>query len=292
MACRRQKRWTLSCATTPFRWWSPATSPSSIAATADEVILRRWISGFNTALPMQLLEGSDLWVLTMDLPPGLALRVQVRGGAKRRPRTAAGRAQRRGGARPVRRQLGLPGLRLRAAGLDPARSRRPQPAAWSTCRCTARLSVPGATWKFTCRRASSATAATRCWWCTTARTTCATPTSRRVLDNLIHRLEIPAMIVALTPVPRSPGRVHRRSAASAFHRRRTAARPGRRLPADRRSGRARPDGRQPGRRRRPAHRQPVSRSASASCCCSPAPSPSATSATTRKARCSTRWCVS
>ena len=35
---------------------------------ADEVHLRRWISGFNTSLPMQPLEGTDLWVLSMELP--------------------------------------------------------------------------------------------------------------------------------------------------------------------------------------------------------------------------------
>ena len=35
---------------------------------ADEVLLRRWISGFNTSLSMQPLEGTDLWVLTMELP--------------------------------------------------------------------------------------------------------------------------------------------------------------------------------------------------------------------------------
>ena len=35
---------------------------------ADEVILRRWISGFDTALPMNRGEGSDLWMLAMDLP--------------------------------------------------------------------------------------------------------------------------------------------------------------------------------------------------------------------------------
>lgn len=35
---------------------------------ADEVHLRRWISGFNTSLPMEALEGTDLWALTMELP--------------------------------------------------------------------------------------------------------------------------------------------------------------------------------------------------------------------------------
>jgi enterochelin esterase family protein len=51
----------------------PLVEPGNVTfvyrGAADEVTLRRWISGFNTALPMQLLEGTDLWVLTMDLPP-------------------------------------------------------------------------------------------------------------------------------------------------------------------------------------------------------------------------------
>jgi enterochelin esterase-like enzyme len=35
---------------------------------ADEVILRRWISGLSTSQALHALEGSDLWALTMDLP--------------------------------------------------------------------------------------------------------------------------------------------------------------------------------------------------------------------------------
>lgn len=35
---------------------------------ADEVILRRWISGHSTAQPLERLEGTDLWALTMELP--------------------------------------------------------------------------------------------------------------------------------------------------------------------------------------------------------------------------------
>jgi len=35
---------------------------------ADEILLRRWISGFSTDQPLQALEGSDLWALTMELP--------------------------------------------------------------------------------------------------------------------------------------------------------------------------------------------------------------------------------
>ncbi len=37
---------------------------------ADEVFLRCWISGLNTAQPLQALQGSDLWALTIELPPG------------------------------------------------------------------------------------------------------------------------------------------------------------------------------------------------------------------------------
>jgi len=35
---------------------------------ADEVLLRRWIAGVDTAQPLQPLAGCDLWALTMDLP--------------------------------------------------------------------------------------------------------------------------------------------------------------------------------------------------------------------------------
>ena len=35
---------------------------------ADEVNLRRWISGLSTAQAMQLLEGTDMWALRMELP--------------------------------------------------------------------------------------------------------------------------------------------------------------------------------------------------------------------------------
>jgi len=35
---------------------------------ADEVLLRRWIAGFKTAQPLESLEGGDLWALTMELP--------------------------------------------------------------------------------------------------------------------------------------------------------------------------------------------------------------------------------
>lgn len=38
--------------------------------SADEVLLRSWISGLNTAQSFQKLAGSDLWALTIELPEG------------------------------------------------------------------------------------------------------------------------------------------------------------------------------------------------------------------------------
>ena len=37
---------------------------------ADEVYLRCWISGLDTAQPLRALPGTDLWALTIELPPG------------------------------------------------------------------------------------------------------------------------------------------------------------------------------------------------------------------------------
>ena len=50
----------------------PLVEPGSVTfvyrGKAEEVFLRRWISGLSTAQPLQQLEGSDLWALTMELP--------------------------------------------------------------------------------------------------------------------------------------------------------------------------------------------------------------------------------
>lgn len=37
---------------------------------ADQVLLRCWISGLNTAQPLELLDGSDLWAVSIELPQG------------------------------------------------------------------------------------------------------------------------------------------------------------------------------------------------------------------------------
>jgi len=36
--------------------------------SAEKVFLRCWISGLNTAQPLQQLEGTDLWIITIELP--------------------------------------------------------------------------------------------------------------------------------------------------------------------------------------------------------------------------------
>jgi enterochelin esterase family protein len=50
----------------------PLTEPGHVTfvfqGQADEVNLRRWISGLRTAQSMQALEGTDLWILRMELP--------------------------------------------------------------------------------------------------------------------------------------------------------------------------------------------------------------------------------
>ena len=50
----------------------PLTEPGHVTfvfqGQADEVNLRRWISGLSTAQSMTTLEGTDLWVLRMELP--------------------------------------------------------------------------------------------------------------------------------------------------------------------------------------------------------------------------------
>jgi len=38
--------------------------------TADRVLLRCWIAGLNTAQPFERIEGTDLWVVSIELPPG------------------------------------------------------------------------------------------------------------------------------------------------------------------------------------------------------------------------------
>ena len=53
---------------------------------AEQVLLRCWISGFDTAQPLQPLAGTDLWATTIDLPPGsrIEYKFEVIAGGERR----------------------------------------------------------------------------------------------------------------------------------------------------------------------------------------------------------------
>ncbi len=72
------------------------------------------------------------------------------------------------------------------------------PARSSICACAAGPSAACGGSRCTCPARFRRRGATRCSWCTTGGTTCDYAELRTVLDNLIHRLEIPPTIVALT----------------------------------------------------------------------------------------------
>jgi len=167
---------------------------------ADEVLLRRWISGFNTSLSMQLLEGTDLWALTMELPGKSRFEYKfevVRGGERtllldalnevqahdpfgansvcqgfgyKRPRWTRHDPDARSGA--------LTGMQVRSESFGEHRELQIYlPARFRRSRNYPLLVVHDGLDYL--RYADFKT----------------------VLDNLIHRLEIPAMIVALTQSP-------------------------------------------------------------------------------------------
>ena len=90
---------------------------------ADAVHLKHWVYGLPSSQPLARLDGTDVWHLTLELPPGSRVEYKlevVRSGQRRVDR---GSAQPEPRARSVRRELGRARRRLRGAGLDPARSR-------------------------------------------------------------------------------------------------------------------------------------------------------------------------
>lgn len=167
---------------------------------ADEVILRRWISGLNTAQPLQRLEGTDLWALVMELPAKSRFEYKyevVRNGQRNLvidplnpvlahdPFGANSVCQGFGYKRP-RWTLPDPGvqagsltnLRVNATAFDEQRDVHVYlPARFRRSRSYPLLVVHDGPDYL--RYADLKT----------------------VLDNLIHRLEIPAMVVALTQSP-------------------------------------------------------------------------------------------
>lgn len=167
---------------------------------ADEVHLRRWISGFNTSLPMQSLDGTDLWALTMELPGKSRFEYKfevVRGGDRSLELDALNEVQAHDpfGANSVCQGFGY--KRPRWTLQDP------------DTRCGTLTPLEVESEVFAGRRDVQVYLPARF------------RSNRRypllvvhdgpdylryadfkiVLDNLIHRLEIPAMIVALTQSP-------------------------------------------------------------------------------------------
>lgn len=167
---------------------------------ADEVILRRWISGLNTAQPLQPLEGTDLWALVMELPSKSRFEYKfevVRGGQRdlvvdpmnpvlahdpfgansvcqgfgyKRPRWTLHDPEARSGS--------LTSMQVNATAFDEQREISVYlPARFKRSRNYPLLVVHDGLDYL--RYADLKT----------------------VLDNLIHRLEIPAMVVALTTSP-------------------------------------------------------------------------------------------
>jgi len=167
---------------------------------ADEVNLRRWISGLSTAQAMQLLEGTDLWALRMELPAKSRFEYKfevIRNGNRdlildklnavtaQDPFGANSVCQGYGYTRPpwtlndpVARRGTLTGFQMHSEAFESRRDIQVYlPARFRRSRSYPLLVVhDGADYL---RYADFQT----------------------VLDNLIHRLEIPAMIVAMTQSP-------------------------------------------------------------------------------------------
>lgn len=167
---------------------------------ADEVNLRRWISGLSTAQAMQLLEGTDLWALRMELPAKSRFEYKfevIRNGNRdlildrlngvtaQDPFGANSVCQGYGYTRPPwtlndpeARRGTLTGFQMHSTAFESRRDIQVYlPARFRRSRSYPLLIVhDGADYL---RYADFQT----------------------VLDNLIHRLEIPAMIVAMTQSP-------------------------------------------------------------------------------------------
>ncbi|NND44250.1 MAG: enterochelin esterase [Xanthomonadales bacterium] len=182
----------------------PLVEPGNVTfvyrGEAEEVTLRRWISGLSTAQPLQPLEGTDLWALTMDLPEKsrFEYKFEVLAGGVRRlvldalngvlahdPFGANSVCQGWGYERPAwsvedpeAEQGGLHGLVVNSTAFEqPRKVQVYLPARYRRSRTYPLLVVHdgGDYLRYADLKA--------------------------VLDNLIHRLEIPAMIVALIDSP-------------------------------------------------------------------------------------------
>ena len=180
---------------------------------ADAVFLQHWIYGLPSAQPFQRIDGSDLWYLVQEIPPRsrVEYKLEVQQGDLHRlirdplnPQLAHDPF----GANSV--CHGADYVEPEWVTADP--EARPGPdrgsagAGARAGRAAAGVDLPAGALP---RRPR----AIRCSSCTTAATTCASPPLRRVLDNLIHRIEVAPMIVALIAVAVPAARVRRRPAA-------------------------------------------------------------------------------
>ena len=167
---------------------------------ADEVFLRCWMSGLSTAQPLERLDGTDLWALAMDLPDGSRFEYKfevVANGHRQLVLDALNEVQAHDpfGANSVCQSHGyqrptwtLPDPDSRSGSLETLRvasgafgeAREVQVYLPARYRKTRRYPLLVAHDGLDYLRFAD---------------------FKTVLDNLIHRLEIPAMIVALTQSP-------------------------------------------------------------------------------------------
>ena len=102
----------------------PDTCTFFYRGAADAVRLVHWGVGLPPNLDFTRLAGTDLWYLVLELVRGSRRGVQAGGGRARGPPHHRGPPQPAQGPQPLRRQLGVPGVRLRDAQLGRARPPR------------------------------------------------------------------------------------------------------------------------------------------------------------------------
>jgi len=145
--------------------------------TADAVHLKHWVFGLPSSQELARVEGTNLFYLTLELPAGSRVEYKlevVRGGQGEWIQDPLNSAQARDpfGSNSVAHGEGyaVPAW----IHPDPRASR----GAWTSCSSRAARSGAAAS-ASTFPPGSAARGATRCWWCTTGTTTCATRRSGR-----------------------------------------------------------------------------------------------------------------
>ena len=172
---------------------------SSIAAAPTAVRWRSWVHGLPDSLPMQRLASGDAWALRIELPPGSRIEYKleiVQDGRVEWILDPLNPVRRH---RSVRRELRLSGLRLRATALDAAGSGREAGHVDEIVvesRALRRRARSHRSLRAGAVRARHA--AIRCSSLHDGFDYLRYASLQVVLDNLIHRLEIPPLIAVLT----------------------------------------------------------------------------------------------